>query len=174
MAGWHHRLDGHEFGWTPGVGDGQGGLVCCSSWVHKELDTTEWLNWTERYPCSNPCSLWIRPFMAKKNFADMIKLRLWRYKITLYYLHLCVHTKSHQSCSALCDPMDCSLPNSSVHGILQARILKWVAMPSSRGSSQPRDQTHISYVSCIGKWGFLVFCVCVFFFTISANYLWGP
>ena len=104
--------------------------MCCNSWVRKELDMTEWLNWTERYPCSNPCSLWIRPFMAKKNFADMIKLRLWRYKITLYYLHLCVHTKSHQSCSALCDPMDCSLPNSSVHGILQARILEWLPFPS--------------------------------------------
>ena len=47
MAGWHHRLDGHEFGWTPGVGDGQGGLVCCDSWDRKELDTTEQLNWTE-------------------------------------------------------------------------------------------------------------------------------
>ena len=47
MAGWHHRLDGHKFEWTPGVGDGQGGLACCDSWGHKESDTTEWLNWTE-------------------------------------------------------------------------------------------------------------------------------
>jgi len=47
MAGWHHWLDGCEFGWTLGVGDGQGGLVCCNSWGHKELDTTEWLNWTD-------------------------------------------------------------------------------------------------------------------------------
>ena len=47
-------------------------------------------------------------------------------------------------------PLDCSLPGPFVHGILQARILEWVAMPSSRGSSQPRDQTHISCVSCIG------------------------
>ena len=47
MAGWHHWLDGHEFEWTPEVGDGQGGLVCCDSWGRKELDTTEWLNWTE-------------------------------------------------------------------------------------------------------------------------------
>ena len=55
MAGWHHRLDGHEFGWTPGVGDGQGGLVCCSSWGCKELDMTEQLNWTEtRLYLSNP------------------------------------------------------------------------------------------------------------------------
>ena len=44
MVGWHHRLDGHRFGWTPGVGDEQVGLACCSSWGHKELDTTEQLN----------------------------------------------------------------------------------------------------------------------------------
>ena len=44
IAGWHHRLDGWEFGWTSGVGDGQGGLVCCNSWSLKESDTTEWLN----------------------------------------------------------------------------------------------------------------------------------
>ena len=47
MAGWHHRLDGPEFEWTLGVGDGQEGLACCDSWGHKELDTTERLNWTE-------------------------------------------------------------------------------------------------------------------------------
>ena len=47
--------------------------------------------------------------------------------------------------------MDCSPPGSSVHGILQARILKWVAMPSFRGSSQPRDQTRVFYVSCISR-----------------------
>ena len=47
MAGWHHRLDRHEFGWTPGVGDGQGYMACCDSWGYKELDTTEWLNCTE-------------------------------------------------------------------------------------------------------------------------------
>ena len=47
MAGWHHRFDGHEFEWTPGVGDGQGGLACCNSWGCKESDTTERLNWTE-------------------------------------------------------------------------------------------------------------------------------
>ena len=47
MTGWHHRLDGHEFGWTPGVGDGQRGLACYNSWGCKELETTEQLNWTE-------------------------------------------------------------------------------------------------------------------------------
>ena len=47
MAGWHHQLDGREFEWTPGVGDGQGRLACCNSWGCKESDTTERLNWTE-------------------------------------------------------------------------------------------------------------------------------
>ena len=47
VIGWHHRLNGHGFGWTLGVGDGQGGLACCSPWDQKESDTTEWLNWTE-------------------------------------------------------------------------------------------------------------------------------
>ena len=47
MAGWHHRLDGHESEWTPGDGNEQGGLACCDSWGRKESDTTEQLNWTE-------------------------------------------------------------------------------------------------------------------------------
>ena len=58
MAGWHHRLDGQEFGWIPEFGDGQGGLACCNSWVHKELDTTEWLNWTELI------NQWLHPYAA--------------------------------------------------------------------------------------------------------------
>ena len=53
-----------------------------------------------------------------------------------------------QSCPPLCDPMNCSPPGSSVHGILQARILEWVATPSSRGSFPPRDRIRV-YVSCI-------------------------
>ena len=48
MVGWHHRLNGHEFEWVAGVGDGQGGMACCSPWSHKESDTPEWLNWTAR------------------------------------------------------------------------------------------------------------------------------
>ena len=47
MAGWHHRLGGHESEWTPGDGDGQGGLACYNSWGYKELDMTERLNWTD-------------------------------------------------------------------------------------------------------------------------------
>ena len=76
--------------------------------------------------------------------------------------HICIRllkkpsccAKSLQSCPLLCDPMDCSPPGSSVHRLLQASILEWVAMPSSRGSSQPRDCTRFSYVSCIGRQDF--------------------
>ena len=67
MAGWHHRLNGRDFGWTPGVGDGQGGLACCNSWGRKESDTTERLNWPE-----------LKIFIFKE------KKRLWHIK-WLYY-----------------------------------------------------------------------------------------
>ena len=60
-----------------------------------------------------------------------------------------VHAKSLQLCPTLCDPMDCNLPGSSVHRILQAKILERVAIAPSRGSSQPRDQMHVSCTSCI-------------------------
>ena len=51
MVGWHHQLNGHGFGWTLGVNDGQGGLVCCGSWCRKESNTTERLNWAELIGC---------------------------------------------------------------------------------------------------------------------------
>ena len=53
---WHHWLNGHGIGWTPGAGDGQGGLVCCGSWRRKESDTTEQLNWTELNCCTRAFS----------------------------------------------------------------------------------------------------------------------
>ena len=56
MAGWHHWLDGREFEWTPGVGDGQGGLACRDSGGHKESDMTEQLNWTEVILNLNICA----------------------------------------------------------------------------------------------------------------------
>ena len=65
MVGWHHRLNGHEFGWTLGVGDGQRSLVYCSPWGHKELDTTEQLNWTE------PCKLKCRPSTMMNSVKEM-------------------------------------------------------------------------------------------------------
>ena len=58
MTRWHHRLDGCESEWTPGVGDGQGGLACCSSWGCKESDMTERLNWTE-LNCLSSATIWL-------------------------------------------------------------------------------------------------------------------
>ena len=63
-----------------------------------------------------------------------------------------MHTKLHQLCLALWDPIDCSQPGSSVRGISQARILEWVTMHSSRGSFWSRDRTGIAYVPCTGRW----------------------
>ena len=67
-----------------------------------------------------------------------------------------VYAKSLQLCLTLCDPMDYSLPGSSVHAILQARILEWVAVSFSRGSSQPRDQTCVSCISW--HWQVILYC----------------
>ena len=65
----------------------------------------------------------------------------------IHFLPACMFTHVQ-----LCDPMECSPPGSSVHGIFQARILKWVAISSSREPSRPRDQTCVSCVSFIGRW----------------------
>ena len=61
----------------------------------------------------------------------------------------CMHAQSRPT---VCNPMDCSLPGSSLHGIFQARILEWVAISSSRGSSLSKDRTRVSCISCIGRW----------------------
>ena len=62
-------------------------------------------------------------------------------------MHNGILAKVAQSCPTLCDPMDCDLPGSSVHGIHQAITLEWVAMPSSRRSFQPRDGTQVSLIA---------------------------
>ena len=71
--------------------------------------------------------------------------------LLLSVLNMCVCAKSLQSCLTLCNSVNCSLPGFSVHGILQARILEWVALPSSRGSFRPGDRTRGSYMSRIGR-----------------------
>ena len=87
VAGWHHQL-GHEFEWTPGVGDGQGGLACCDSWGRKESDTTERLNWTELKPHSNFhtstknndfCKRWLIFF--KTSLIVCIHYRIYKYAL---------------------------------------------------------------------------------------------
>ena len=115
MVGWHPRLDAHEFVQSPGIGEGQRSLACCSPWGHKGSEMTEPLNWTE------------------------------------YNVNAMCMPAVLQLSPTLCDPMDCSPPGSSVHGILQAIILEWVAISSPRGFCQPRDKTQVSCGSCIGR-----------------------
>ena len=71
---------------------------------------------------------------------------------SLRYVVACMHAKSLQLCPTLCNPVDHSPPGSSVHRILCATTLEWVAISFYRGSSWPRNQTLISYISCIGMW----------------------
>ena len=70
MVGWHHQFNRHAFVWTPGVGDGLGGLACCSSWVHKESDMTEWQNWTELNWYLNGLVVFPTFFNLSLNFAS--------------------------------------------------------------------------------------------------------
>ena len=87
--------------------------------------------------------------MMKSILQKLIYLQLihfGKYSLLSFSYILC-HAKSLQLCPTLCDPMDSSLPGSSVHGILQARIPEWAAIPFFRGSSQPKDQTQASCIA---------------------------
>ena len=85
MAGWHHRLDGHESEWTPGVGDGQGGLACCDSWGRKESDMTEWLNWL------NWTELSLQNNVSSENGHLCLVSDHWKlYSIFLHWVWCCV------------------------------------------------------------------------------------
>ena len=114
----------------------------CAAVHEVEKSWTRLSNWTTATISSN--SWWAPPTLAR-TFSGFSQPSSWLFLLS----QACV--KSLQLCPTLCDAMDYSPLSSSVHGILQARILSWVAVPSSRGSSQPRDWTCISYISCIGK-----------------------
>ena len=172
MVVWHHWLDGHEFEQALGVGEGQGSLACFSPWDGEESDVTERLNCTELdwgvqkfirtqdmsfgvYTCHNHfffCQkIFLRILFVKKEKGNIRAIpgvssqseatNIWK----VYYCK-CFKcwAKSLQSCPTLCNPVDCSLPGSSVHGILWARILEWIAISSSVGSSRPSDWTPCS------------------------------
>ena len=95
----------------------------------------------------NRCQ-WLNVITSKKDVSSQ--------NISYILKQKCQSCAHAQSFPTLCDPMDCSPPGSSVHGIFQARILEWVAISSSRGSSRPRDQTRAACVSCIARWTLLL------------------
>ena len=96
--------------------------------------------------------LFSQPFLPNITFQTEVFLALILCKVRSLVTTCIVYAKLLQSYLTLCHPLGCSPPGPSVHGVLQARTLEWVAMPSSRGSFWPRDWTWISYVSCIGRW----------------------
>ena len=93
--------------------------------------------WAGKAQASERKLSWIMAPLFQENCWTMLSLSTFACKIISAWLGVCVCAKSLHSCPTPYDPMDCSLPGSSVHGILQSRILEWVAMPSSRGSSDP-------------------------------------
>ena len=87
MVGWHLRLNGHEFEYTPGVGDGQEGLSCCSPWGCKELDTTEWLKWTElmssdRFWIWKPAQYWMSPVASRLLKCPLPHMCFFKWQLT--------------------------------------------------------------------------------------------
>ena len=129
----------------PGKSHGRRGLVGCSPWGREESDTTERLHFHSSLSCIGEGNGSPLQRSCLENPKDrgawwaavygVAQSRTWLKQLS-----------SSSSSKTLCDPMDWSLPGSSVHGILQARILEWVALPFSRGSFLPRDWT---WISCI-------------------------
>jgi len=140
MAGWPHRLNGREFEWTMGVGDGHGGLACCDSWGCKELDMPERLNWTELR-----LSISITSVKKEHDRRHLYSVNCKRYRLTFNVLYL--HDGRLVKWKLLSHVQLFVTSWTVVHGILQAIRLEWVAFPFSMGSSQPRDRTQVTHIA---------------------------
>ena len=112
------------------------------------LTFCQFAQWNMILLASVLCKMLSPLFSIVKRATFPLKVQ-WRRLLGSLGIYVCTLAKSLQSCLTLCDPVDCSPLGSSVHGILQARILEWVAISFSRGSSWLGDQTHIS---CISRW----------------------
>ena len=135
----------------PGKSHGRRSLVGCSPWGREESDTTERLHFHFSLSCigegnGNPlqCSCLENPRDGGAWWAAV-------YGVAQSRTRLKRLSSSSSSNPTLCDPMDYSLPSFSVHGILQGRLLEWVAIPFPRGSSQPRNQTCVFCVLCVDR-----------------------
>ena len=122
---WHAAINGVAKSWTR-----------LSNWTEQMANNVEHLFMCLLAICTS--------FLEKYLFKSFVHFLIC---LSFYYWVVCVCTKSLQSCPTLCNPMDYGLSGSSVHGIPQARILEWVAMPSSRGSSWLWDRTQVSYIA---------------------------
>jgi len=154
MVGWHHWHNGHGFGWTLGVGDGQGGLACCGSWGHKESDTTERLNWTEalkmpllyKIPVFTPkefssffsCPDVYEPYLSSPPNSRLhpVSLPISYTALDLHSWYSCVHLcymcfAAHLCFLILC--FHCHLPQHTVCGIRMSSV---ACRGYSRGARQ--------------------------------------
>ena len=144
--------------------------LCHAEWKQPWTVPTEWVWWcfgktlvrnkADLIPCQSLLTLALEklwnftfifytpspwPSFLKVSFICVVQILSYQIHI---YMFVCVCA---QSCLTLCDSMNCSLPGSTVHGVFQAKILEWAANSYSRGSSQPKDWTHVSCVSCTGR-----------------------
>ena len=105
---------------------------------------SEWYQTVWYGKMETPCQVWVK--LSSKSEFVLTDLGRWEVIVKLLgFQGVCLCAKSNQLCLTLCNPTDCSPSGSSVHGILQARILEWVAISFSRGSSQPGDRTLVSF-----------------------------
>ena len=112
---------------------------CCTSVCIGHRYTRVPASWTPSHP--------IPPGCHGAPALGALRHTLNSHRLSALHIVTFVYVLVTQSCPTLCDPMDCSWPGSSVPGILQARTLEWLAIPFSRGSSQPRDQTWVSQIA---------------------------
>ena len=144
-------------------------ILTSSSWPHKprwpveqsSSEAQQLFPWRETLFSRTPTNYSLtslRPFLKRLQCIPPLPRYLKLHSLLSAILFFCItpimvrETIITQSCLTLCGSMDCSLPGSSTHGISQARILQWVAMPSSQMSSPPRDGTWVSCISCIDRW----------------------
>ena len=126
-------------GWSPGEGNGNPLQDFC---LENPMDRGVWWATVHRV-AKSPTRL--SDFTSRASVSSLEAFQYWCPPTIAAEFAACV-PKSLQLCPALCDPMDCNPQDSSIHGILQARLLEWVAMPPSRGTSQPRDRTQVSHI----------------------------
>ena len=107
MAGWHHRLDGQQFGWTLGFGDGQGCLTYCNSWGLKELDTTERLNWTELNWGEEISDLHFLRAVRDKSYGCLTRFPVSGHRLGLLYVMISIAICGEKTGNQLkCNPLN--------------------------------------------------------------------
>ena len=170
MVGWHHWLNGHGFGYTLGVGDGQGDLECCGPWGYKESDTTEWLNWTEVDSLNNR-HIFLTVLEARSpRMSSTVSVRVLSLPYRSHHLAVPIHGLSQ--CRHMEGEIDLSLPHFLGHQSYQVSIRLHLSLIASKSpvpnhlrslgfnmwTCQVYRQDSSVHSSGYGFWGTLVNC----------------